>query len=373
MSKHRTQSKLEKILSLADIKTNNHRPWDICVYNENFYRRVLSQGSLGLGESYMDHWWDCQKLDQFFYKVIRADLDRIIKHNLYLFFNILRAKLLNLQNYKRAYQVGEKHYDLGNDLYKSMLDRRMVYSCGYWRNAATLDEAQQAKLELICKKLGLKQGMKILDIGCGWGSFAKYAAEKYGVRAVGVTISEQQAKLGRELCRGLPVEIRLEDYRQVKEKFDHIVSLGMFEHVGYKNYKTYMRVADRCLKHTGLFLLQTIGRNKSKKHNDPWLEKYIFPNSLVPSEKQIKTAIGGLFIIKDWHNFGTDYYKTLMCWYENFVANWEKIKSNYDEKFYRMWKYYLLACAGSFRAKKSQLWQIVFSKEGITQNYQPVR
>ncbi len=254
-----------------------------------------------------------------------------------------------------------------------MLDQQMAYSCAYGKDAHTLDDAQEAKLDLICRKLKLQPGMKVLDIGCGWGSFAKYAAEKFKVKVIGITVSKEQVKFGNELCQGIPVEIRLEDYRNINEKFDRIVSVGMFEHVGYKNYRTYMKIVYRCLKDDGLFLLHTIGKNNSETSIDPWMNKYIFPDGILPSVKQIAKAIEGLFVMEDWHNFGAYYDKTLMAWYRNFESNWEIIKSDYDKRFYRMWKYYLLSCAGSFRARKIQLWQIVFSKKGVLGGYRPIR
>jgi cyclopropane-fatty-acyl-phospholipid synthase len=339
------------------------------IHNENFYARVLAQGSLGLGESYMDAWWDCERLDEFFFKILRAEIDKKLKPNLALIFDILRSKILNLQSKSRAFHIGQQHYDLGNDLFKGMLDSRMVYSCAYWNDAVSIDEAQEKKLDLVCRKLGLKPGMRILDIGCGWGSFAKYAAEKYNVEVMGITVSEQQVDLGKKLCCGLPVEIKLQDYRTVDEKFDHIVSLGMFEHVGYKNYREYMKVAHNCLNDNGIFLLHTIGGNRSVTSVDPWMNKYIFPNGMLPSIRQIGNAIEGLFVMEDWHNLSSDYDKTLMAWYDNF----ERVKSNCDEKFYRMWKYFLLSCAGSFRARNIQLWQIVLSKKGFLGGYNSIR
>ncbi|MBW3004813.1 cyclopropane fatty acyl phospholipid synthase [Candidatus Woesearchaeota archaeon] len=360
---------VKEYLALADITLNGNRPWDIQVHNPKFYTRVLGGGSLALGESYMDGWWDCRALDQFFYRLLKSKLDTKVKDWKQV-FSVLKAKILNLQSKSRAYVVGRRHYDLGNDLYKHMLDKRMVYSCGYWERAKTLDKAQEAKLDLICKKLELKKGMKILDIGCGWGSLAKFAAEKYKVKVVGVTVSKEQVKLARKMCRGLPVEIRLQDYRKVNETFDRIVSVGMFEHVGYKNYRTYMKVVNRCLKPDGLFLLHTIGRNTASTTVDPWISKYIFPNSMLPSAKQITKASEGIFMLEDWHSFGPNYDKTLMAWHNNFVKNWHKL--NYDKRFYRMWKYYLLACAGSFRARSTQLWQIVFSKNRV-KGYECVR
>ena len=370
------KKKAETILSSAGIKINGGEPWDITVKDERFYKRALLGGSLGLGESYMDGWWESEKLDEFFTRVlkVRLDIRSTIKWSKIL--HSLSGIFLNKQSVKRAFEVGERHYDIGNDLYETMLEERMVYTCGYWSgnpSAANLSEAQEAKLDLVCRKIGLKPGQKILDIGCGWGSFAKFAAEKYGVSVVGITISKEQAELARKLCEGLPVEIKLLDYREIEGEFDHIVSLGMFEHVGYKNYRNYMKTARRCLKDGGLFLLHTIGGNKSAIDTDPWISRYIFPNGMIPSIVQIGKAIDGLFIMEDWHNFGPDYDKTLMAWFKNFDDNWEKLKSKYDERFYRMWKYYLMVCAGSFRCRKNHLWQIVLSKNGVEGGYKAVR
>jgi len=345
----------------------------VTINDERFYKRVLTQGSLGLGESYMDGWWDAKKLDDVFYKLLSANLDEKVKNNFRFLSQLVIARVFNLQSKSRAFQVGEHHYDLGNDLFENMLDKRLTYTCGYWKNAKNLNQAQEAKLDLICRKLGLKKGQKVLDIGCGWGSFAKFAAEKYKVKVVGVTVSKEQVKLGRELCKGLPVEFRLQDYREVNEKFDYIVSVGMIEHVGRKNYREYMKVAHRNLKDDGLFLLHTIGAIKSGLVTDPWTEKYIFPNGMVPSVKELAGSIEGLFIMEDWHNFGADYDKTLMAWRKNFEKNWPKIKDNYSERFYRMWRYFLSASAGAFRSRRSQLWQIVFSKKGVPGGYQSIR
>ncbi len=364
---------IDSLLSGTGITLNGNNPYDPQVHNENFYNRVLRYGSLGLGESYMEGWWDCEKLDEFFNRILTADLDQRVKHDWNLMFEFAWQTILNAGRKSKAFEIGKRHYDLGNDLYRAMLDKRLTYTCGYWKDAKNLDEAQEAKLDLICRKINLQPGEKILDIGSGWASFMGFAAEKYGVSAVGVTVSKEQKALADELYKNLPVETRLQDYRDINETFDKIVSLGMFEHVGYKNYRTYMEVVHKNLKDHGLFLLHTIGGNHSAKGNDPWIEKYIFPNSMLPSIKQISKAIEGLFVMEDWHSFGADYDKTLMAWYQNFEANWDKLKANYDEKFHRMWRYYLLACAGSFRARKNQLWQIVLSKKGVPGGYVSIR
>lgn len=364
---------VEEILFPSGIIINGNNPWDIRIRDERFYRRVMRDGSLGLGESYMDGWWECERLDEFFYKLLPSNPEEKVKRNLKFILHLLLAVIFNPGSRSRAFRIGEHHYDIGNELYRHMLDRRMIYSCGYWKDVSNLDSAQEAKLDVICKKIGLRPGEKVLDIGCGWGGFAKYAAEKCGASVVGITVSKEQDSLARESCRGLPVEIRLQDYRDVNEKFDHIVSIGMFEHVGHKNYRTYMEAVCRCLKDEGLFLLHTIGDSRSSAAVDPWLDKYIFPDSMIPSMKQISASVEGLFITEDWRNFGCYYDPTLMSWFQNFDRNWPKLREKYGNRFYRMWKYYLLSCAGIFRTRHMHVWQIVFSKRGVPGGYSAVR
>ena len=370
MKESREKAVIRKMVEPLDIRLDGDRPWDIRVHNPDFYKRVLCGGSLALGESYMDGWWDCEALDQFFERILAHRLDEKVKTSPGIsLWTLLRTKIANPQCRSKAYEIGKKHYDIGNDLFTLMLDKWLNYSCGYWAKAKTLDEAQEAKMELICRKLGLRPGMKVLDIGCGWGGFDKYAAEKYGVSIHGITVSQEQVKFAAEFCEGLDVTIELKDYRDLDGRYDRVVSVGMFEHVGYKNYRTYMEVVHRCLKEDGLFLLHTIGMNYSVTSNDPWLEKYIFPNSMIPSAKQITTAAERLFVLEDWHSFGQYYDNTLMAWYNNFTKNWDKLRAAYDDRFYRMWTYYLLSCAGGFRARRTQLWQIVFSKRGVKGGY----
>jgi cyclopropane-fatty-acyl-phospholipid synthase len=364
---------VEELLKKADVTIGGDRPQDITVHDERLFNRAIRYGTLGLGEAYMDGWWDANALDVFIDTVLRARLDKAIAINFVSILTIAKAFLFNLQSSSRAFKVGEMHYDLGNDLYEAMLDKRMVYTCGYWKDAKNLDEAQEAKLDLVCKKIGLQKGDHILDIGCGWGGFAKFAAEKYGASVVGITISKEQAILAREICKGLSIEIRVCDYREMNEKFDHIVSLGMFEHVGTKNYRTYFEMANRCLKDDGLFLLHTIGYQISQLTSDPWMEKYIFPGGVLPSVAQIGKATERLFVMEDWHNFGTDYDTTLMAWFRNFDTAWPTLRAKYGDRFYRMWKYYLLSCAGVARAREMQLWQIVLSKGGVPGGYTSVR
>ncbi len=366
------EEKFSRLLQIADVELNGNQPWDIRVHDPRFYARVFADGALGLGESYIDEWWDCEQVDEFIHRILWARLPTTIKPWKEVLDRI-RAKVLNLQNQGRAYDVGRRHYDIGNELYERMLDRRMLYSCGYWKNATTLDEAQEAKLELVCRKLRLAPGTRVLDIGCGWGGAARFVAERYHVDVVGITVSEQQVSRARELCQGLPVEMHLQDYRDLQGSFDRVYSLGMFEHVGHKNYGTYMQVVSEHLKQDGVFVLQTIGGNYTDTIGDLWMERYIFPNSMLPSAQQIAAAIEGRFVLEDWQNFGPDYDTTLMHWFKNFNQSWETLKSTYDDRFYRMWKYYLLSFAGSFRARHNQLWQIVLSPRGGTARYDAPR
>jgi cyclopropane-fatty-acyl-phospholipid synthase len=355
----------KSVLGRVGITLNGSQASDPQILNPQFYQRVVKQGSLGLGESYMDGWWECSQLDVFFERVLKGGLEQRFSSG---FANLLQhayVRIFNLQSRSRAWIVGKEHYDLGNDLFSLMLDSHMQYSCGYWKNASTLEQAQHDKLQLICEKLGLQPGMRLLDIGCGWGGLAEFAARHYGVQVVGVTISVEQQKMAQERCRDLDVSILLQDYRDLNGQFDRIVSVGMFEHVGAKNYQTYFDVVKRNLKPDGLFLLHTIGANRTGPGVDPWIHKYIFPNGCLPSVAHISKASEGALVMEDWHNFGADYDRTLMAWSERFKAAWPQLSGNYSPRFYRMFTYYLHACAGAFRARDIQLWQVLFSNQGV--------
>jgi cyclopropane-fatty-acyl-phospholipid synthase len=363
---------LTELLARAGVSIDGTQPWDIRVLDSRMFQRVLASGSMGAGESYMDGWWECAQLDEMLRRVFAANVDDQLP-SLRQVLAAVRARVFNPQSRRRAFTVGERHYDIGDDLYQRMLDRRMIYSCAYWREAENLDQAQEAKLDLVCRKLGLQRGMRVLDIGCGWGGAAQFAAERYGASVTGITVSKHQAEAAVERCRGLPVQIVLEDYRNLTGRFDRILSLGMFEHVGVRNYRTYFSTARRLLESDGLFLLHTIGGNTSVKANDPWIERYIFPNSMLPSMAQITRAAEGLWVIEDWHGFGADYDRTLMAWYDNFERRWSEIAAQYGERFHRMWRFWLLGSAASFRARHNQLWQIVLSPSGVAGGYREVR
>lgn len=356
----RLQTVYQRLLERCGIAINGHRPWDMQVHDPRVWRRVALAGTRGLGDAYVEGWWDVERLDLYFERLLKARADTAIWNVPKLALDYA-ARVANLQNVRRALRVGRTHYDLSEALYRAMLGERMVYTCGYWSTAATLDEAQEAKLELVCRKLELEQGMRVLDVGCGWGSFARYAAERYGVHVTGVTISRKQAEYARADCRGLPIEILEQDYRFVDGMFDRVVSLGMFEHVGRRNYRRYMQVVRDHLKDDGLFVMQTVGLTHHGTGMDPWVNRHIFPNSEVPTMARLSAALTDSFRLDDWHNLGCDYERTLLAWYRNFQDAWPRLKAGFDGHFYRAWSYYLLMFAGAFRARDLDVWQLVLA------------
>jgi cyclopropane-fatty-acyl-phospholipid synthase len=357
-------------LSECDVQINGDAPSDIHVNNPEFFGRTLIHGSLGLGESYMDGWWEAEDLKGFIYRLLMAQLDERV-WNWRSVVAYCLAAVFNFQRRSRAFEIGERHYDIGNDLYERMLDSRMIYSCGYWETATTLDAAQEAKLHLVFSKLGLADGQRVLDIGCGWGGALKLAATLYNIEGVGITVSQEQAEYARKTCAHLPIAILLKDYRDLSATFDRIFSIGMFEHVGAKNYRTYMETVRRCLRADGRFLLHTIGSVNPTNHSDPWIVKYIFPNSMLPSQHLITKAIDGLFSIDGWQRIGRHYEPTLLAWRDNFEKHWPELKVTRDERFYRMWRFYLSACAASFRAGTIDVWQVLLSPNRVRPSQAP--
>ncbi|MEK6701197.1 MAG: cyclopropane fatty acyl phospholipid synthase [Planctomycetota bacterium] len=381
------RDKMERLLLTADIRViragqgAHARPWDLLLHNEKLSSRVKREGLLGLGDAYVDGWWDCDAFDDFFYRAFRADLPSLLRNHPRVWFDYLNYKLRDLQNRSHARTNVESHYNLGNDLFEAMLDPYMQYTCGYWATAKTLNQAQEDKLDLICRKLGLKPGMTMLDLGCGWGGLARFAAERYGVKVTAVTLSAEQLAYAQEKCKGLATEFLLRDYRDAKGTFDRITSIGMFEHVGAKHHASAMKLVSSCLADDGLALIHFIGTRDSfpnRTHSEvSWINKYIFPGIIIPSIKQIGAAIDHLFVLEDLHNFGAHYDKTLMAWIDNFKRGWEGgspgLKARYGNRFYRMWMHYLHSCAGAFRSRDYQLFQLVLSKHGVPGGYVSVR
>jgi cyclopropane-fatty-acyl-phospholipid synthase len=355
-----------ELLARAGITVGGDRPWDMQVHDERLWTRVLRDGHLGLGEAYVEGWWDSASLDDTMTRLMRARIDRDAYASWAVIAHAVKARIFNLQS-ARPFEVAEKHYDIGNDLYEAMLDRRMAYTCGYWKDAADLDAAQEAKLDLVCRKLGLRPGMRVLELGCGWCSFAAFAAERYGVSVVGYNVSKEQIAWARDRYAGLPIELHLDDYRNATGSFDAIVSIGLMEHVGPKNYRAYMELVDRCLAPDGVAFVHTIGSTRTREHTDPWFDRYIFPNAVFPTLGRLADAMEDILVPEDVHNIGEHYDATLMAWWKRFDAAWPGLRDRYGDGFYRMWKYYLLCSAGTFRSRFLQLYQVVMTRQGRPQ------
>lgn len=370
------ERKIRGLLARAGITVNGDKPYDIQVHNNNFYRRVLLGRDVGVAESYIDGYYDCDRIDEFIYRLL-AHID---VRSMYRWSSLIRGLLgyiINAQSLRRATSEGKSHYEAGNDLFQAMLDKHMIYSCGYWRGAKSLEQAQENKLDLIARKLQLEKGMHILDVGCGWGGGARYLSRKYGVRVTGITVAQNQYEWAKQWCKDDNVNILLSDYRHHQGSYDAIYSIGMLEHVGAKNYRTYTRVMERNLKPGGQFLLHTIGTHytlTSAEYRSTWIGRNIFINGELPSQKNLIQSLDGLFILDDWHNFGIHYDKTLMAWSANFDSAYPSLKDRYDERFYRRWHYYLLSCAGVFRARHAQLWQLLLTRgKGRKTPFEPPR
>ncbi len=370
---------LQKLLDIANVKIDGKNASDPQVHDNRFYQRVLSEGSLGVGESYMDGWWDCKALDQLIAKGYEAHIDEHLSSRQqakFLMYHV-KARIANRQSGAQAYKNAQSHYDIGNDLYEPMLGKTMAYTCAYWAwGAKTLDQAQTDKFELICRKLGLKKGMTVLDVGCGWGGLSMYMAKEYGCKVVCFTPAHEQIAYIKKHSKGLKVKPMLTTWQDYsgKKKFDRIAAIGVTEHIGPKNYDDFLAKIHKLLADDGLFLLHTIGGNRSAQANDVWIDKYIFPGAVLPSVQQLAAASEGKFVMEDWHNLNTNYDKTLLAWNDNFQKSYALLDHDkYDERFKRMWQYYLLVCAGLFRARHTQLWQIVYSPHGVKGGYESVR
>lgn len=368
---------VEGALARAGVRIDGPEPWDLEVRDDRLYARLLRDGSLGLGEAYMDGWWDSERIDETLYRILTARVSPGLWWRARAAVALAFLHAFNWQGPRRARRAIAAHYDLGNEFFEDMLGRTMTYSCAYWREARGLDEAQDDKHELICRKLGLSAGDRILDVGCGWGGFARYAADNHCCKVVGITVSREQAEYARRFCSQRDVVILELDYRSPEimclGPFDHVVSVGMFEHVGVRNYRTFMQRMSQLLAEDGLFLLQTVGRHRSQSA-ERWVTRYIFPDGMLPSACEILRASERWFVLEDWHNFRADYDHTLRAWEANFADLVRAQPGRFDERFCRMWRYYLLAFAASFRdGTRSQLWQVIFSKHGVEGGYGAVR
>ncbi len=367
----RPQPEPPRVISdlLADVglSINGNQPWDIQIYDEKVYRMILYKGSLGFGVAYMEGLWEAEQLDETFHRLLSADLDRKLKGwaRVRLLTEAVRHRIFNLQSQERAFTVAHKHYDIGNDVFEAMLDSTMSYSCAYWEHADNLEQAQQHKLDMICRKLALKPGEHLLEIGCGWGGFAQYAAETIGARVTGVTISQAQHDYAVERMKRLGLDDRVEivmmDYRDIKGQFDAVVSIEMFEAVGESYWGTYFTKLHDVLKKGGKAGLQiiTIADEMFEDYRSraDFIQKYVFPGGMLPSAQKLleQTQAAGLKAVSSFR-FGGDYAETLKQWGQRFEDAWKEGRiKGFDAHFRKLWLFYLAYCEAGFRTQRTNV------------------
>jgi cyclopropane-fatty-acyl-phospholipid synthase len=356
---------VERILSTVDVRIGGSRPFDMQVHSDLFYKRVLLEGSVGLGESYMDGLWDCADLEELVFRFVESGIER--RFRLLPGFVTMNA-LGHLVN-RQPRSLGERtsrHYNTDNDLFASFLGKYKNYSCAFYEEGDDLDTAQLKKMDLICDELCLRPGENVLDIGGGWGEIAKHMASR-GCRITSINIADEQMRAAREHCKGASVDVVKCDYRDVAGTFDKIAIIAMMSHVGHKNHRPLFETVHRHLAPDGLVFVDTVGSAVSLQNGNPWIDKYIFPGIVFPSIQQISRAVEGLFVIEAVRNFGASYVKTLRAWNANLRRAWPRLSHRHDERTRRMFEFFFLTVAGFFRARDFQNWYVVLSPEGTTQ------
>jgi cyclopropane-fatty-acyl-phospholipid synthase len=355
------------LLERADVRLDGDRPWDPRIHDERVFRRVALDGSVGLGEAYVDGWWSTDDLEELARRLASARLERVTEWLPRGLAQNAAAIVSNQQTRGRARRVARQHYDFGNDLFAAFLGRYQCYSCGYFRDTDDLDVAQLQKLDLVCRKLDLRRGDRLLDVGGGWGELARHAAAEYGARVTSINISDEQMRFARERCRGLDVETVRCDYRDVRGSFDKVAAIAMFTHVGVRNYRTFMEAMRRVVAPEGTFLIEGVWGNVSTNRIDAWMDKHIFPGAMIPSGAQTFRAFEGIFVAEDVHNFGPDYVKTLRAWNARLRQAWPTLRARYDERVRKTFEYFFLTIAGFFRARALQHWHLVLTPPGAPQ------
>ena len=348
------------------------RPVAVEVTSRDLFRRLLWRPRLGLGESYVAGDWRADDLPLLFEVLIRT-IERWRQESLLARLERLRPHVPPRQGLHRARRNIGYHYDLGNDLYRLFLDDSLTYSCGVWEEGDTLERAQERKLRRVCEYLGLGPDHHVLEIGCGWGSFALMAAGEYGARVTGLTISERQAGLARErvAAAGLAdrVEIRLQDYRTLEGRFTSIASIEMLEAIGHAQYPVFLATCDRLLDPGGRACIQTISipdeRYESYRRHDDWIRRYIFPGSLLPSVGVLRrvAAKASSLRIDAVEDIGEHYAPTLQAWRERFLGRLDDVRRlGHDERFVRTWDFYLAYCEAAFRTRSLRDVQLVLAR-----------
>ncbi len=350
----------------------------LAVHNERFFRRALFGGDVGMGESYMDADWSSPDLVSVIRLAVR-NLQILEEENRLLsavsrFFNLLRHRRRPNTPIGSRRNIRE-HYDLSNEFFRLFLDQQMVYSCAYYETAEdSLEAAQSNKLDRICRKLGLCPKDHVLEIGTGWGGFAVHAAKHYGCRITTTTISDEQYRHAVDLAArlgeaGRRIEVLKQDYRRLGGTYDRIVSIEMFEAVGLEHYDSFFGACDRLLRRNGAMLLQTITMNEQKfpiyRKNSDWIQKHIFPGSELASVVEILRSLARCTRMSLFHaeDIGAHYARTLEAWRRRFLANLDAVrKLGFDDRFIRMWEFYLAYCEGAFRERHISDVQLVLSK-----------
>lgn len=377
------KSHVISFLEKAGIAIGGPNDFDIHVNDDRFYEMFFKDRTVGAGEAYTEGFWDVKDLKLLAEKIF---LSGKLDHQ-YGFLNNLIYQLNKAQGKLKALFDIKKTYDHNIELYRAMLDKRLLYTCAYWNNidysVANLDLAQEQKLELVCQKLGLHQqpkGQSILDYGCGFAGFAKYAHEKYGAKVVGITISKLQYKVAKEICKGLPIEIRFQDYRDIPkgELYDHLVALGIIEHITVKNAREFILNAKSHLKNEkyqdNRFVLHGMFTNGTEHRIDPWMEKYIFPGAEIFTFKHLFDMIHGVFYCQDFHPFGPDYSLTADAWYQRLEMNYGNLlPSEQNNEFMRTFEFYLKTASASFLTQRNNLMQMVLTHGPVINGLEPVR
>lgn len=340
----------------------------ITIKTKKAFEDIMNQLSLGFGENYINGQIEVEGNLQEVLRLESLPHLKKVKPPLSVIKEIALHRLMTLNSIKQSKKNIEAHYDLGNDFYKLFLDESLTYSCGYFKDWSndTLEQAQQNKYELITRKIDLKSGDRVVDIGCGWGGFLIYAAKKADIKGIGCTISKNQYEYAKDKIKELKlnnkIEVVYEDYRNIKGKFNKFVSIGAYEHIG-KNYAfMFFNKLKEILEDGAFGLLHTIGHNKPMQ-TDPFTTKYIFPGGYLPSLEELVRKIGYVdFYTIDVENLRPHYAKTIDNWIDRFVKNKNRVLEMFDEKFVRMWWLYLNGAAEAFKYGDGQLYQILFTK-----------
>jgi cyclopropane-fatty-acyl-phospholipid synthase len=371
---------LKLLLAGADIEVGRSPSAEIIVHDDSFYRDVLTTGSLGLGDSYIDGKWDCEKIDELIYKILTLGIHQKLAP-VYNIAGEIKRRALNLQSRERAKQVIEEHYDLPSEFYASFLDPYFQYTCARFEGTADLDKAQEIKMGNICKKLGLKAGDKVMDIGGGWGGLAHFMASNCGVEPTVVTLSKTQAEHIKR-TRGDEIKVQLCDYRDIPDelngRFDAVTAVGILEHIGHQNYADFMGAVDRVLKPSGKLLIHTLYTPQSRPVSNAWLHKHIFPNGELAPREMIEENLSSDFEPADGPNgeksteepafedITPNYFPTLHTWKDRLTESQKAGKINLSEREFRKWIYYFMSCAGAIKAGHMRVGQFLYGKKAKT-------